>query len=78
MMTKGADYIQIKWDKNPQNDIKTYMLSRSRNNGYWSNLKKLTAEQNVFKDFDLKPKSNYRYQIIALDKDSLKSDPVES
>jgi len=78
MTTKGADYIQIKWNKNPQNDIKTYMLSRSRNNGYWSNLKKLTAEQNVFKDFDLKPESNYRYKIIALDKDDLKSDPVES
>jgi fibronectin type 3 domain-containing protein/TolB-like protein len=76
--TKGADYIQIKWDKNPQNDIKTYILSRSRNNGYWSNLEKLTADKNIFKDVDLKPKSNYRYQIIALDKDSLKSDPVES
>lgn len=78
MTTKGADYIQIKWDKNPQNDIKTYILSRSRNNGYWSNLEKLTADQTVFKDVDLKPESNYRYKIIALDKDGLKSDPVES
>ncbi len=78
MTTKGADYIQIKWDKNPQNDIKTYILSRSRNNGYWSTLEKLTADQTVFKDVDLKPKSNYRYKIIVLDKDGLKSDPVES
>ncbi|NQT70984.1 MAG: hypothetical protein HQ552_15575 [Desulfobacteraceae bacterium] len=78
MSTKGADYIQIKWDKNPQNDIKTYILSRSRNNGYWSNLEKLTADQNVFKDVDLKPETNYRYKIIALDKDGLESDPVES
>ncbi|MEE8429669.1 MAG: hypothetical protein V3S16_00290 [Candidatus Desulfatibia sp.] len=78
MTTKGADYIQIKWDKNPQNDIKTYILSRSRNNGYWSNLGKLTADQTVFKDVDLKPGSSYRYKIIALDKDGLKSDPVES
>lgn len=78
MTTKGADYIQIKWDKNPQNDIKTYSLSRSRNNGYWSNLEKLAADQNVFKDVDLKPETNYRYKIIALDKDGLESDPVES
>ena len=76
--TKGADYIQIKWDKNSQSDIKTYILSRSRNNGYWSNLDKLTADQNVFKDFALKPETNYRYKIIALDKDGLQSDPVES
>ncbi len=64
--------------QNPQNDIKTYILSRSRNNGYWSNLEKLTVDQNAFKDVDLKPESNYRYKIIALDKDGLKGDPVES
>jgi fibronectin type 3 domain-containing protein/TolB-like protein len=78
MATKGSDYIQVRWNKNPQNDIKVYMLSRSRNNGYWSDLEKLTADQNVFKDVDLKPETDYRYKIIALDKDSLKSDPVES
>jgi fibronectin type 3 domain-containing protein len=78
IMTKGADYIQIKWSKNPEHDIKTYILSRSRNGGYWSTLRKLDASQTEFRDTELKPETDYRYRLIAQDKDRLESDPVES
>jgi len=78
MTTKGADHIQIKWNKNPEYDIKAYIISRSRNGGSWSTLKKLEADQTDFRDADLKPETDYRYRLIVQDKDGLKSDPVES
>ncbi|MFH1993904.1 MAG: hypothetical protein ABIK98_16110 [Pseudomonadota bacterium] len=76
--TKGSDFINIKWDKNPEPDIRAYSLARSRNGGYWSTLKNLDSDQTSFKDMDLRPETDYRYRIIVQDNDSLESDPVES
>jgi len=75
---KGLDHIQVNWDKNFEHDIKSYILYRSRNGGYWSEFKKLPSDQNSHKDADLKPETQYRYKIITQDKDGLKSDPTES
>ena len=76
--TKGSDNILIKWDKNPEADIKAYILARSRNGGFWNTLEKLTPDQTSFSDVDLKPQTDYRYKIIVEDQDNLQSDPVES
>ena len=35
-------------------------------------------EETRYTDHDLKPESQYRYRMIAVDKDGLKSDPVDS
>jgi len=76
--TIGTDHIRVKWAQNTEDDIKTYILSRSRNGGYWSTLQKLKYDQTDFLDSDLKPVTDYRYRIVVLDKDGLKSDPMES
>lgn len=78
MTIKGSDHIQLKWAKNPEYDIETYILSRNRNNGFWSEIKRLVSDQTSFKDNDLRPETDYRYRIIVRDKDGLESDPVES
>ena len=76
--TKESDFIQIKWHKNPEPEIKAYSLFRSRSGGSWSILKNLDSNQTSFKDIDLKPETDYRYRIIVQDNDGLESDPVES
>jgi len=68
----------VNWEPNPEADIQSYILSRSRNGVFWSQLSTLGANQNSFTDSDLKPESEYRYKIIAQDKDGLQGDPVES
>ena len=70
--------IIVGWESNPEADIQSYILSRSRSGGFWSELSTPGADQNSFTDVDLKPESGYRYKIIARDKDGLQSDPVES
>ncbi|MEW6671517.1 MAG: hypothetical protein AB1427_07425 [Thermodesulfobacteriota bacterium] len=70
--------IIVSWEANPETDIQHYILSRSRNSGFWSDISNPGAGQNGFTDSDLKPESDYRYKIIAQDKDGLQSDPVES
>jgi fibronectin type 3 domain-containing protein len=76
--TAKKDCIFIKWNKNPEPDIKAYILYRSKNKGRWSKLLELNSSQTSYTDKNLKPELNYCYQIIAEDKDGLKSDPSES
>jgi len=77
-VTAKKDCIFIKWNKNPEPDIKAYILYRSKNKGRWSKLLKLNSSQTSYIDKNLKPELNYCYQVIAEDKDGLKSDPSES
>lgn len=70
--------INVNWEPNPEADIQSYILSRSRNGGFWSEISRTGADQTRFTDRDLKPESHYRYKIIAQDSDGLQSDPVES
>ena len=77
-VSAGSDHILIKWDKNPEPDIKVNLLYRSKNQKNWSKIKTLTTHEIRFADNDLKPEETYRYRIIAEDVDGLKSDPVES
>jgi fibronectin type 3 domain-containing protein len=74
----GSDRITVRWDPNPESDIENYTLYRNRNGGMWSKLKELDGGHNDYHDKDLKADAVYRYRIIVQDKDSLKSDPVES
>lgn len=76
--TAGHDHILVKWNKNPESDIKTYILYRKQNKKSWSRIEKLDFDQTSYMDYDLKPEKNYSYRIIVEDKDNLKSDPVES
>lgn len=76
--TAKKDCIFIEWNKNPEPDIKAYILYRSKNKGRWSKLLELNSSQTSYTDKNLKPELSYCYQIIAEDKDGLKSDPSES
>lgn len=78
VVTAGQDHILVKWYKNPESDIKTYILYRKQNKGSLSKIQKLGPDQTSYMDNDLKPEKTYSYRIIAEDKDNLKSDPVES
>jgi len=72
------DHIHIRWDRNPEPDIKAYVLFRNKNDGFWFKIGDLDPEQTSYKDKNLKAESVYRYRIIVEDKDGLKSDPIES
>ncbi len=78
MANAAENHILVSWGKNAESDIKTYLLFRKRNGGFWSKIEELDSDHVSYKDFDLKPESEYRYKIIVQDKDGLKSDPVES
>ena len=78
MATAEQAHILVRWENNPEPDIKVYILYRSRNDRSWSKIQTLGPDQTSYKDTDLKPDSNYRYKIMAVDNDDLKSDPVES
>lgn len=74
----GKQYIQIEWQSNPEPDIRRYILYRNKNDGFWLKLQETSPDNNVYKDMDIKPDAEYRYRIIAEDKDGLESDPVDS
>ena len=76
--TAGQDYILVKWNKNPEPDIKIYILYRKQNKRSWSKIGKIGPDQTSYIDSELKPEKSYSYRIIVEDKDNLKSDPVES
>lgn len=75
--------IHVRWEKNPEPDIKHYVIYRSRNAGKWMRLKELDPKQSAYRDEDLRPEDAYGYRIIAEDMDGLESelteaDPVQS
>jgi fibronectin type 3 domain-containing protein/TolB-like protein len=76
--TAEQDHILVRWENNPEPDIKGYIFYRNRNDGSWSKIQTLGPDHTSYKDTNLKPDSHYRYKIIAVDNDDLKSDPVES
>ena len=76
--TAGQDHILVKWNKNPESDIKTYILYRKQNKRSWSKIGKIGPDQTSYMDSELKPEKSYSYRIIVEDKDNLKSDPAES
>ena len=78
VVTAGQDHIIVKWNKNPESDIKTYILYRKQNTRSWSKIGKIGPDQTSYIDSELKPEKSYSYRIIVEDKDDLKSDPVES
>jgi fibronectin type 3 domain-containing protein len=78
MATAQQNHILVKWDKNPEPDIKSYTLYRSKNDGRFSKITVMDPEKTRYADDDLKPEVTYRYRIIAEDQDRLKSDSVES
>ncbi len=73
-----SNNILVKWDENPEPDISSYILYRSKNGGYWSKIQTLGSHQSSYRDYDLQPDISYQYRIIAVDKDDLKSDPAKS
>ncbi|MCP3955748.1 MAG: hypothetical protein GY697_26565, partial [Desulfobacterales bacterium] len=73
----GTDHILVKWEPNPEPDIKAYQLYQGKNGGGWSKLKSLGPSQLSFKDTELRPEATYRYRVIVEDKDGLLSDPVD-
>ncbi|MFC1858813.1 hypothetical protein ACFL9U_12430 [Thermodesulfobacteriota bacterium] len=78
MVKAESDHILVQWDKNPETDVKAYVLYRSKNRGGYSKVKGLDTGQIAYRDEDLRPDTTYRYKLIVEDKDGLKSDPAES
>ncbi len=76
--TAGADHILVKWEQNPEPDIKAYTVYQSKNGGGWSKLKALGSSRLSYRDSELRPEAAYRYRVIAEDKDGLISDPADS
>lgn len=74
----NGEELVVSWLKNPEPDIKNYILYRSKNGGGWSKIEKLWPEETTYTDNDLKPEIFYGYKIIVEDLDGLESDPVES
>ncbi len=74
----AQDLILVQWEKSATQDIASYTIFRSKNDGGWSKVETVSADQNSYRDTDLKPEIEYRYRVIAEDQDGLKSDPVES
>jgi fibronectin type 3 domain-containing protein/TolB-like protein len=77
-LTAAASEILVRWQMNPEPDIRRYVVYRSRNSGLWSNVGETEAGKAQYRDTDLDPESEYRYRIIVEDNDGLKSDPAES
>lgn len=73
----GEDHILVKWEANPEPDIKAYILYQSKNDGRWSKLKALGSSRLSYKDSKLRPGATYRYRVVVEDKDGLKSDPAD-
>ncbi len=63
--------ISLKWDKNPENDIKEYIVFRQEPGSDFKELKRSPDTRLV--DSELKDGVSYLYQIQAVDKDGLTS-----
>lgn len=74
----SGNEIVVSWQPNPETDIKSYVVYRSKDQGSWSKLETVPGTQTRLPDADLKPETGYRYRVVAVDADSLESDPVDS
>jgi fibronectin type 3 domain-containing protein/TolB-like protein len=73
-----TDHIEVRWQKNTEKDIATYIVYRSVNNGDWDKQSTVEGNRTTYSDTDLKPETQYRYRIVAEDRDDLLSDPSDS
>jgi len=70
--------IYLGWERNPEPDIKGYVIFRARNSRKPARLREFSADQFSYRDDDIRPEDSYTYGIIAEDTDGLRSDPAES
>ena len=73
-----SDHIIVSWQANSEPDIKHYILSRQKNESYWSKFAEIQAGTTQFIDRKLQPEAQYRYKLVVLDEDNLESDLVIS
>ena len=64
--------------KNAEKDITAYIVYRSVNNGDWDKQSTVDGNQTTYSDTDLKPETQYRYRLVAEDRDDLLSAPSDS
>ena len=74
----AATEIVVSWQPNPEKDIAAYVVYRSKDQGSWSKVETLRGDQTRLADADLKPETQYRYRVVAVDADGLESDPSDS
>ena len=78
VLSAGADHILVQWERNPETDIKSYILYRRRNSGTYYRIAQLEAATLRYEDSEIRPDATYGYRLIAEDRDGLKSDAVDS
>ncbi|MFH1980707.1 MAG: fibronectin type III domain-containing protein [Pseudomonadota bacterium] len=74
----AATEIVVSWQPNPEKDIAAYVVYRSKDQGSWSKYSTIPGDQTRMADADLKPETQYRYRVVAVDADGLESDPSDS
>ncbi len=66
----------LTWLSNPEHDIHSYIIYRCNKNGNCKKLATLPPTQTKYEDYEITGENVYTYNIIAIDKDKLKSDPA--
>lgn len=75
--TTDNEQMQVQWQPNAEADIVQYELSKQTVGGFlWSPLAVLDPQSTQYTDEAVKPGKQYKYRLIAIDKDNLKSDPA--
>jgi len=76
-VTPTGGYMDIRWDPNPENDIKAYMLYRAESpDGPYTLLYALKPDNRSLKDRTTDHGFHYWYKLTALDKAGNESDPA--
>ncbi|MFW5487071.1 MAG: hypothetical protein ACNI3A_01365 [Desulfovibrio sp.] len=75
-LTSGG--IRLTWKQSPEKDIASYEIYREGFGGFVNKLAAMQPAQTAFVDSDVSPGSSYAYRIVAVDKDGLESDKVDS
>ena len=71
--------VSIKWDANPEKDIKEYVVYRSdRLTEGYNRIEDVPGDQTAFVDDKLADGETYHYQVVAIDADGLKSGSSET
>lgn len=63
--------VTLRWNRNPETDVATYVIYRKKDDGEFSQLKK--TGETTFVDTELKDGQSYVYRLQAMDKDGLES-----